>query len=87
MELYIQFSRNHIDILDFIKAYKPTHAAAFNTLNIRNGFAATGLIPHDSQKVLSHLYYKLRTPTSPKAETTIAVYYIPKKPYTMAQVN
>ena len=83
----MQLGRNHIDKFDFIKAYKSARAAALNTLNIYSEFAAIGLIPHDLQRVLSHLYHKLRTPTPPKPETTITVHYTPKTPYTVAQVN
>ena len=60
--------------------------ATLNILNIRNGFAATELAPHDPQKMLSHLYYKLRTPSPPESETTMATYHTPKTPYIVAQM-
>ena len=86
VETYIQLGRNHIDKLDFIKAFKPAHMAALNASNIRSEFAVTGLIPYNSQRVLSHLYYKLRTFTLFKPETIITIFYIFKTPYIVAEV-
>ena len=36
--------------------------------------------------MLSNLYYKLRTPTLFEPETTTIAFYIPKIPYSVAQV-
>ena len=77
----MQFGRNYINKLDFIEAFKPTRVTVFNALNIRNGFTINGLIPYNPQRVLLHLYYKLRTPTSPKSDIIMAAFYIPKTPY------
>ena len=86
VETCMQLGRNHIDKLDFIEAFKPARMAALNASNIRSGFAATGLIPHNPQRVLSHLYHKPRTPTHPESETTMAAFRTPKTPNTVAQV-
>ena len=86
MEIYIQLGRNHIDKLDFIKAFKPARMAAFNASNICSEFIVTGLIPYNSQKMLLYLYYKLRRLISPKSETIMTVFNIPKTPNTVAQV-
>ena len=82
----MQFSRNYIDKLDFIEAFKPARMAALNASNIRSGFAATGLISYNSQGVLSRLYYKLRTSILFEPETTIITFRTFKTFYTMAQV-
>ena len=79
----MQLGRNHIDKLDFIKAFKSARIAALNALNIYNKFAVIGLIPHNSQKILSYLYYKLRTPIPFKPETIIIIFRIFKTPYTI----
>ena len=80
----MQFNRNYIDKLDFIEAFKPARMTVLNVSNIRSGFAATGLIPHNSQKMLSRLYHKLRTSIFFKPETTITTFRTPKISYTVA---
>ncbi len=82
----MQLERNHIDKLDFLKAFKPARAAALSSSNICSGFAAAGLVSHDPERVLLRLQLKLRTPTPPASETAIAVCQTPKTPYTVAQL-
>ena len=82
----MQLGRNHIDKLDFLETFKPARAAALNSLTIRSGFAAAGLVPHNPERVLSRLQFKLRTPTPPASETAIAARQTPKTPYTVAQL-
>lgn len=36
---------NHINKLDFLKAYPKARTEAYKSENIKNGFAATGLVP------------------------------------------
>ncbi|SLM33415.1 conserved hypothetical protein [Lasallia pustulata] len=72
VEICMQLGRNHIDKLNFLEAFKPARAAALSSLNICSGFAAAGLVPHNSERVLSRLQFKLRTPTPPASETVIA---------------
>ena len=45
---------NHIDKLDFLKASQ-AHMETFKSETIKNGFAATGLIPFNPERVLSQL--------------------------------
>lgn len=82
----MQLERNHIDKLNFLKAFKPARAAALSSSNICSGFAAAELVSHDPERVLSRLQLKLRTPTPPASETAIAVCQTPKTPYTVAQL-
>lgn len=86
IEICMQLGRNHIDKLDFIEAFKPARLSALNTSNIRSGFAATGLIPYNPQRVLSRLSHRLRTPTPPLINTTLPAFSTPKTPQTVAQV-
>ncbi|SLM36159.1 conserved hypothetical protein [Lasallia pustulata] len=86
VEICMQLGRNHIDKLDFLEAFKPARAAALSSSNICSGFAAAGLVPHNSERVLSRLQFKLRTPTPPASETVIAARQTPKTPYTVAQL-
>jgi len=43
---------NHIDKLDFLAAYPKARLEAFKSENIKNGFAATGLVPFNPEQVL-----------------------------------
>ena len=47
---------------DFLYIYPAVHQQALSSSNIKSGFAATGLVPLSSEKVLSKL---LKTPTPP----------------------
>ena len=82
----MQLKRNYIDKLDFLKAFKPAQAAALYLSNIRSGFAAARLVPHNFKRVLLRLQLKLRTPTPPASKTAIAARQTPKIPYTVAQL-
>ena len=86
VEICMQLEHNHIDKLDFLETFKPARAAALSASNIHSGFAAAGLVPHNSERVLSHLQFKLRTPTPPASETAIAACQTPKTSYTVAQL-
>jgi len=52
---YIRRGTHHIDKQDFLQAYLIARTEAATTANIRSGFAATGLVPHDPERVLSKL--------------------------------
>ena len=54
---------NHIIKLEFLPVFKEVFIAAFTEQNIKSGFRAIGLVPYNSENVLSHLNLKLRTPT------------------------
>ena len=84
METCIQLSRNYIDKLDFLEAFKPTRVTALSSLNIRSGFAVAELVPHNPKRVLSRVQFKLRTPIPPASKTAIAARRTPKTPYTVA---
>ena len=84
VESYMRLRRNHIDKLDFLEAFKPARVVALSSLNIRSGFTAAGLVLYNPERVLSRLQFKLRTPTPPALETTIAACQTPKTPYTVA---
>ena len=56
---------NHIDKHDFLQAYLIARTEAASIANIQSGFAATGLVPYDPERVLSKLCTQLKTPTPP----------------------
>jgi hypothetical protein len=55
---------NHIDKQDFLPPYQQAHAKALHEKNIKSGFAATGLVPYDPDRVLSTLHAQIHTPSS-----------------------
>jgi hypothetical protein len=64
---YIRRGVNHIDKQDFLQAYFIAHTEAASTANIQSGFAATGLVPYNPERVLSKLHTQLKTPTPPSS--------------------
>ena len=65
VELKMRVGINHIDKLDFLKAYPTARIEAFKSETIKNSFAAAGLVPYGPDRVLSKLNIYLRTPTPP----------------------
>jgi hypothetical protein len=55
---------NHIDKLDFLKAYPAAQQKVFTMENIQSRFRATGLIPFSPWAALDKLNLNLGTPTS-----------------------
>ena len=65
IEEYIRMGVSHIDKPDFLTAYLTARKESMTINTIRNGFAATGLVPYDPIRVLSKLNTQLRTLTPP----------------------
>ena len=55
----------HIDKSIFLELIPDARKKTFNTKNIKSGFAATGLIPFNPNRVLTRLHIKIRTPSPP----------------------
>jgi len=49
VKICMQLEHNHIDKLDFLKAFKPVHTAALSSSNIHSEFAAAELVLYDSE--------------------------------------
>jgi hypothetical protein len=64
---YIRRGTNHINKQDFLQAYIIARTKAATIANIQSGFAATGLVLHDPERVLSKLCTQLKTPTPPSS--------------------
>jgi len=61
---------NHISKEEFLTAYLEAHKLSFTTSNVQAGFAATGLVPYEPNRVLSTLNPIVRTPSPvPSAES------------------
>ena len=70
IEQKARMGTNHIDKLDFLEAFPKTRESAFKAETIQNSFAGAGLIPFNSDRVLSQLNIQLKTPTSPGSQST-----------------
>jgi hypothetical protein len=68
---YMRRGSHHIDKQDFLEAYLITRTEAATIANIQSGFTATGLVPHDPERVLLKLHTQLHTPTPPSSSHTI----------------
>jgi hypothetical protein len=59
IESKIRARINHIDKLDFLKAYLSARIKAFKSETIKNSFAAAGLIPYNPDRVILKLDIRL----------------------------
>ena len=70
---------NYIDKPDFLTAYNIARTEAMTPTIARSGFAATGLVPFDPDRVLSKLNTQICTPTPPPAPM-LPQQWIPETP-------
>jgi hypothetical protein len=54
---------NHIDKQEFLYLYQQARAEALHENNLRAGFAATGLVPFEPNRVLSLVHTQYHTPS------------------------
>jgi hypothetical protein len=54
---------------------------------VRSGFAATGLVPYDPERVLSKLNTQLRTPTPPPPPTTKQAPWVLETPHNIQELE
>jgi hypothetical protein len=81
-------SYNHIDKLNFLANYPRARIVAFQPNVIRNSFVATGLIPVNTERVLSKLTICLRTPTPQSSRpSSRSSQFTPKTPKTAIQLE
>lgn len=80
---------NHIDKYDFLENYQHARLEAFEKPSIiQNSFAASGLVPVDSERVLSKLNISQRTPTPPSSRPiSRSSQFTPKMPRTVVQLQ
>jgi hypothetical protein len=65
IEGYMRNGVNHINKPDFLHAFYTARTEAMTPANVQSSFAATGLVPHDPERVLSKLHTQFKTPTPP----------------------
>jgi hypothetical protein len=63
VEMKMGLGVNHIDKQEFLLLYQQARAEALHESNIRSGFAATGLVPYEPDRVLSLLQAQIQTPS------------------------
>ena len=79
---------NHIDKLDFLEAYPHAQTEAYKINTIKNSFAAAGLVPFDSDHVISKLDIRLCTPTPPVSQGSDSSRdFVPITPFTEKQLH
>lgn len=70
VEMKMRTRINYIDKFDFLEAYLLARIKAFRSNTIKNSFGAAALVPFSSDRVISQLNIRLRTPTpSPSQES------------------
>jgi hypothetical protein len=70
VEQRMRLGFNHIDKIDFLTAFPEARTTAYKAETIRNGFAATGLVPFDPNQVYQQLTVQLKTPTPPPSRSS-----------------
>ncbi len=83
----IRLGINHVDKQEFLSLYQPARTQALSSNNIRSGFAATGLVPFDPNRVLSQLHIQLRTPSPPIADKAIPTAWVNETPHTLHELQ
>ncbi len=77
---------NHIDKQEFLALYQQARSEALKENNIRSGFAATGLVPYDPDRVLSllHAQYHTPSPQPPQAQSQV---WVAETPHNITQLQ
>jgi hypothetical protein len=63
VETLMSLGVNQIDKQEFLSIYQDARAEALHQNNVRSGFAATGLVPYEPDRVLSLLHVQYHTPS------------------------
>jgi len=77
----------HIQKEDFLYHFKKVYSKAFNTANIKQGFAATGLSLYNPQRVLQYLKDSNQTSLPPSTSSSNQYIYLGKTPLTLYQLD
>ena len=79
--------RKTIDKTEFLSIYSSIHRHALSKANILSGFKATGLIPLNSESVISKLQLQMKTPTPPTSSSSNQSFYLGRTPANLYQLN
>jgi DDE superfamily endonuclease len=83
----ISLGINYIDKQDFLLAYQQARNKALTENNIRNEFAATEIVPYNSERVLMHLQVQIRTPSPLLAAANTSVHWTPEIPHNITELQ
>ena len=72
---------------DFFDAFVPAFEASITLDNVQAGFRAAGLVPLDSESVISRLDPKPTTPSPPNSRPGTAKTWTPKTPSTAYEAS
>ena len=78
---------SYINKSDFLPAYFTARIEALIPNTVRSGFAATGLVPYEPERVLSKLNTQLRTPTPPLPPTAEQAPWVPETPHNIQELE
>ncbi|RFU25453.1 hypothetical protein B7463_g10893, partial [Scytalidium lignicola] len=90
IEAKVRGKIQHIDKEDFLEIYPIVRQQTFKPTTIQNGFAATGLVPYDPERVLAKLQVQVdKTPTPPGSthSSNSGVRWIPETPHNPIQLQ
>ena len=88
VETLMSFDINQIDKQEFLSVYQQARAEALHQSNVRSGFAATGLVPYDPDRVLSLLYIQYHNHTlSPQLRLQTQPAWIAETPHNTVAVQ
>jgi hypothetical protein len=87
VEQYMRVGVNHVDKVDFLRAYYTARIIAITASTIQSGFAATGIVPYDPDRVLAKLCTQLRTPTPPGDLPQLQGQWIPETPHNVSELE
>jgi hypothetical protein len=87
VEQRMRLGFNHIDKHDFLTAFPTARTMAYKAENIRNGFAATGLVPFNPDRVYQQLDIQIRTPTPPRSQGSNSQSSCFQTPYNPRQIQ
>jgi hypothetical protein len=78
---------NHIDKHEFVPMYKEARTKALHSGNIRSGFAATGLVPYEPDRVLERLHTQMHTPSPQLQPQSDASPYTAATPHNITELQ
>jgi DDE superfamily endonuclease len=78
---------NHITKLEFLSAFREAFFIAMTAKNALGGWAGSGLVPYDPERVISRLDVQLRTPTPPGQVEPLPSQWSTKTPHNAIEAN
>jgi hypothetical protein len=86
VERLMSLGVNHIDKQEFIPLYQQARIEALHENNVRSGFAATGLVPFNPDRVLSLLHAQYYTP-SPQLLPQVQPKWVAETPHDIIELQ